>query len=169
MKRLVNCSTALALVTSLMLLGTGCLRSGVGVPLSPDLMRAQLLLETFRKALGDWDLATLNSIIVGGAAHPGWAAQRKSFEGRGIRFAEVLAGQVKPLTTRIAVGLVRFRLTGAGAISTDRVRAARVALLKTVDGWQVSFWGTKRVIKRHLMWIAKGGDPLQDPLFSVLP
>jgi len=142
-----------------------CFR-GPAVP--PQYEAAQRILVTFARALGAWDTAKLDSLVAGGAAHPAWASQKKSLEGRGIRFGEVKHGLVKGLTKRIAVGIIRFKLTGAGVAKAEQIRLARVALMKTIDGWRITFWGNKRAITRHLMWISKGGDPLQDPLFTVM-
>jgi hypothetical protein len=153
--------TRLAAVLGLLSL-TGCMR----VPrsaLPPAPAAAQHVLEAFARALGAWDVAGMEGLLVGGAAHPAWQRQRERLEGRGIRFAEVRTGKARQIRPEIAVGPVRFRLVGGA--TDDRPRVAQVALLRLVNGWRVSFWGTRFAVKRHLRWVAMGGDPLKDPSF----
>jgi hypothetical protein len=143
----------------------GCVRHPVAhVPLAPS--EAQRTLEGFAQALGDWDVRRIESLIVGGAAHPAWKIQHASLEGRGIRFRNVQAGVAREIQPKVAVGLIRFQLVGASV--DDKTRVSRVALLERPEGWRVSFWGTRFAVKRHLRWVLRRGDPLLDPSFRIL-
>ena len=58
--------------------------------------------------------------------------------------------------------MLRFRLRGGA--SDDKLRMTRVALVDR-GGWKVSFFGTRFAVKRHLTWVLRGGEPLEDPSF----
>ena len=136
--------------------------------MAAQLAPAQSAFEAFARALGTWDQTALDATIVGGAAHPAWRIQRESLEGRGVRFADVTCGAVRKLTSTIAVGAMRFRLTGTGIAEDDRARMARVLVVRRPEGWRVSHWGTSAAVKRHLAWVAGGGEPVADPYFKKL-
>jgi hypothetical protein len=138
------------------------------VLVTQDLLPAQRALEQFARALGAWDTDAIARRMVGGEAHPVWRVQRAALEGRGVRFANVSAGAVRRLTRRIAVAAIRFRLTGAGVVSDDRLKVSRVLLIELPDGWRVSYFGTRVAVTRQLAWIAGGGEPLEDPFFKKL-
>lgn len=146
----------------------GCRPGGGRLLVAPELMPAQATLSAFGKALGAWDKTAIDALIVAGGAHPAWRIQHDSLEGRGLRFADVKVGAVRKLTSSIAVGAMRFRLTGQGVADTDRLRMARVLVVRLPQGWRVSHWGTRAAVKRHLAWVAGGGEPSADPYFKKL-
>jgi hypothetical protein len=153
----------LSFLACALLLGA-CRAPAPSLPLAEE--EAQAALRQFAAALGAWDIAKIEALIVGGAKHPMWAVQRSSLEGRGIRFIDVEAGFARRLTEKIAVGPVKFRLSGNSV--DDKMRVTRVALVRIGGAWKVSFWGQTLPLKRHLRWLRMGGDPLQDPSFRYL-
>jgi hypothetical protein len=138
--------------------------AGAGLPAAGP--AAQRTLERFAVALEKWNIGEIEKVLVGGAVHPAWRIQKSTLEGRGIRFAETKAGLARQVEDGIAVGPVRFRLTGNSV--DDKVRVTRVALLQVRGEWKVSFWGHTLPVRRHLRWLRMGGDPLKDPSFNYL-
>jgi hypothetical protein len=128
---------------------------------------AQRTLEGFVQALAQWDVARVEALLFGGAAHPLWRRLRRAMEGRGIRLVEPRVGPVRRMGPDAAVGAFRYRMRGGEA--DPRLRAARVVLVRQGQAWRITFWGNRQAAKRHLQWVLRGANPLAEPGLSSPP